>query len=86
MTYKQIIIKVLQRADDWIPSWQFINRKTDFGYLGQSAGRRLRELAEEGKIDRRINGKYVEYRAKSQTTLPNPFKEKPQEQNSLFSL
>ena len=78
MTYKEKIIKILEEFGDWIPSWQFINRKTDYGYLGQSAGRRLRELAQAGKIERRINGKYVEYRAKPKITLPYPFKEKPQ--------
>lgn len=64
MPYKKIILKVLEKYGDWIPSWQFINRKTDYGYLSQSAGRRLRELAQAGLIERRINGKYVEYRAK----------------------
>jgi len=78
MSYKEIILKILEEYGDWIPFWHFINRKTDYGWLGQSAGRRLRELAEAGKIERRINGKYVEYRAKPENNLPSPFKEKPQ--------
>ena len=82
MPYKKIILKVLEEYGDWIPSCQFINRKTDYGWLGQSAGRRLRELAEAGKIERRINGRYVEYRAKPENNLPSAFKENPQPINT----
>ena len=78
MSYKQIILEVLEDFGDWIPSWQFINCKTDYGYLGHSAGRRLRELAQAGLIDRRINEKYVEYRAKPESNLPPPFKTPPE--------
>ena len=45
MSYKEIILKILEEYGDWIPFWHFINRKTDYGWLGQSAGRRLRDLA-----------------------------------------
>ncbi len=78
MSYKQIILKVLEEYGDWIPSWQFVSKHTPYGWLGKSGDRRARELAQAGLIDRRINGKYVEYRAKPKTTLPNPFKENPQ--------
>jgi len=54
---------MLEEYGEWIPSYQFIGQKTKYGFLGISAGRRLRELAEAGRIERRLNGKYVEYRA-----------------------
>jgi hypothetical protein len=38
--------------------------KAHFGFSGHQTDRRCRELAQEGKIERTINGKYVEYRSK----------------------
>ncbi len=58
-----------------------MNVQTPYGWLGVSAGRRLLELAEAGRIERRLNGKYVEYRATEQKPkLPQFIK-----QESLFS-
>ena len=62
-TYKQIILKTLEEYDGWIPSWQLEKAKTKWGWIGSSGGRRCRELAQAGLIDRRISGRYVEYRA-----------------------
>lgn len=78
MSYKEKIIKILEEAGDWLPSYKLMNAETPYGWLGKSGDRRARELAEAGLIDRRINGKYVEYRAKPENNLPYPFKEKPQ--------
>ena len=62
MTQKKIIKMVL--GEDWTPSYKLIMRETDYGWLGSQADRRCRELAEAGEIERRLNGKYVEYRSK----------------------
>lgn len=62
MTYKEIIIKVLEESGDWIPSYKFVNARTDYGWLGKSGDRRARELFNAGVIDRRINHGYVEYK------------------------
>lgn len=61
---KEIILKYLEWKKDWIPSYELVKKDTEWGYLGTSAGRRARELAEEGKIERRIVKKYAEYKYK----------------------
>jgi len=56
---------MLEEYGEWIPSYQFIGRHTKYGWLGISAGRRLRELAEKGIIERWLNGRgFVEYKIK----------------------
>ena len=76
LTYNQIILKMLEEYGEWIPSYQFVGKHTKYGWLGISAGRRLRELAEAGRIERQLNGKYVEYRAPEQKPkLPPVFKQ-----------
>ncbi len=62
MTQKQIIISYLRYTNDWIPAYNLRGIKTDFGFLGHQADRRARELVNEGKIIRRINKKFVEYK------------------------
>lgn len=64
MNQKIIIIKYLELVNDWIPAYKLRGRDTSFGWLGHQADRRARELAQEGKIEHRINGKYAEYRVK----------------------
>jgi hypothetical protein len=79
MSYKEKIIKTLENQAIWLPSYKLMNTETPYGWLGKSGDRRARELAETGLIERRINGKYVEYRAIPKTKFPPPFKEKPQQ-------
>jgi len=62
MTYHQIIVKYLEEYGDWIEGYKLSKVETNFGYLGSSAERRLRELAERGEIERKQEGKYVYYR------------------------
>ena len=90
MSYKEKIIKTLEEQGDWLPSFKLINTETPYGWIGASGDRRARELAEKGIIERRLNGKYVEYRIlPEKPKLPSPFKQKPQiidtKQSSLFS-
>ena len=78
MSYKEKIIKLLEESGDWLPSYKLMNTDTPYGWLGKSGDRRARELAEKGLIERRINGKYVEYRARLKPNLPPPFKSPPE--------
>ncbi len=66
---KQIILEVLKDALknsneelQWIREYSLRSTNTSFGWLGFQADRRCRELHQEGLIERRLNGKYAEYR------------------------
>ncbi len=81
MSYNDKIIKTLEGYGEWLPSFKLMNAKTPYGWIGKSGDRRCRELAEAGRIERQLNGKYVEYRATEQKPkLPRFIK-----QESLFS-
>ena len=62
-TLKQIIVKRLEEVNDWIPGYDLEKVNTRFGWLGTSSTRRCRELFNEGKILRKISGKYVYYKS-----------------------
>ena len=65
LTQKQILIKYLQYVGDFIPAYKLRSVNTPFGWLGFQADRRCRELANEGKIERRLERGFVSYRIKS---------------------
>lgn len=46
----------------WVVSHQLEKVNTPYGWLGTAALRRARELVERGNVEKRRNGKYVEYR------------------------
>lgn len=48
----------------WIKAYDLRGKETTHGFSGHQADRRLRELAKEGRIEHRINGKFAEYRYK----------------------
>lgn len=64
----EIILKVLEsRYPSWVMSWELIAKNTPWGYLGTSADRIARGLAERGLIERKGRAEglfYAEYRAK----------------------
>lgn len=64
MTQAQIIKKVLEDDGGWVVSWKIIKVSTPYGWLGTSADRVARRLAEDGIIDRKIVDKYVYFKAK----------------------
>jgi hypothetical protein len=64
LTQKQAIISYLRWVNDWIPSYKLRSLETPFGWIGIQGDRRARELAQEGKIDHKIEGKYSYYKAK----------------------
>ena len=47
----------------WIPAYKLRSIDTEFGWLGSQGDRRCRELAEKGTIERKLIGKYANYRA-----------------------
>lgn len=64
----------LAERGDWVPSYELSRRETKWGWIGSSGERRARELAEGGEhlldgmvyiMERRMHGKYVEYRVAS---------------------
>ena len=75
MKQKEIILEYLKklRSDDpeggWVLSYQLHATNTPFGWLGPTGRRLTQELAQEGKIEVRHNGKYAEYRALSEVSV-----------------
>lgn len=75
---KQIILDYLKtikhnaqnEEGQWVREYALRSTNTPFGWLGFQADRRCRELHQNGKIERRLNGKYAEYRYK-ETELPS---------------
>ena len=61
-TQSEIILNVLEEAKDWLPSYKIIKTNTRWGWLGTSADRFARWLAEDGIIQRKREGKYSYYR------------------------
>jgi len=70
MTQEEIILSEL--TNEWQPSYNFIMTGTKNGWLGSSADRRCRKMAEEGKIERKQDGKYAYYRLKQKTKPTKP--------------
>lgn len=62
LTQREIILNVLEDAKDFVPSYNLIKTNTKWGWLGTSADRQARELAEEGLLQRKREGKYTYYR------------------------
>jgi hypothetical protein len=70
MSYSQTIIEYLRRnSDKWFASHELQQKWLDGKWVGSSGARRARELAEEGKIEVRHNGKYAEYHAFGPKTI-----------------
>ena len=72
-TQKELILIALTQANDWVKSHDLIkvwvktgrilpNGKEEKCWLGTSADRQARQMAKDEEIERRINGKYAEYR------------------------
>ena len=94
ISQKQIILDHLKAIkenskDDegqWVREYNLRSTNTPFGWLGFQADRRCRELHQDGQIERRLNGKYAEYRFKEAETF-QPIKiETHSEPMRLFEL
>lgn len=63
MTQKEIVYQhIRSRGEAWIPAYALRGVSTPWGFTGHSADRRARELAEAGRIERRLRNGLVEYR------------------------
>jgi hypothetical protein len=61
-TLRQKIYRQLESTGLWTRAYDLEKVNTAWGWIGSSGSRRARELAEEGKIERRISQGYCEYR------------------------
>lgn len=65
ITQRQIILNLLQEnPEKWFNSYELLKANTVYGFLGSQGDRRARELAKDGLIEVRHEGKYAQYRAK----------------------
>lgn len=78
MTQKEIILKYLEhlhlgdREGGWVYEYRLRSIHTPFGWLGSQGDRRCRELAQEGKLERKKDGKYAMYRyARKELVMPS---------------
>ena len=60
-TQAEIIKNVLIKSGEPLPSWALQKVQTEWGWLGTSADRTARKMAETGEIERKRVGKYVYY-------------------------
>lgn len=63
-TYAEAIKKLLESENRWFYSYELVSRWFRGKWLGPSADRIARDLAEAGEIEREREGKYAKYRAK----------------------
>ena len=90
---KQIILdhlkEVKENAKDedgqWVREYSLRSTSTNVGWLGFQADRRVRELHQAGLIERRMSGKYAEYRYK-EIEIPQVKIESYNEPLRLFEL
>ena len=90
---KQIIIEYLRwkkenaksEDEEWEREHKLRSTNTHFGWLGFQADRRCRELHNEGILERRLNGKYAEYRLREKV-IPVVQIEVSKEPGRLFEL
>ncbi len=61
-----------EKYPNWINGGELETFSTTQGYKASNGSRRCRELADEGALERRINGKSVEYRYLQKETQKIP--------------
>lgn len=66
MTQADIILKHLGSVNDWVPAYKLRSVTTEFGWLGHQGDRVCRKLAEQGKIERKLIGRYAHYKSKQE--------------------
>ena len=59
LTQEQIIRRVVTQSDTPVPSWAIQKTETQWGWLGTSAERTARKMAEQGKLHRTYKGRTV---------------------------
>lgn len=74
LTQPEIILKLLREfPEQWFHSYELRGRSTPWGFCGHQADRRAREMAEQGTIEVRHDGKYAMYRAKPPVKMTKVF-------------
>ena len=73
-TVSTIIFSYLKEHEgEWIAGYSFVNRTVGVGdktyFCGSSSDRKARLMAEEGKIERKREGKYAYYRVPKPTPI-----------------
>ena len=63
-TQSEIIELVVKNSEEPVPSYNLQKVATQWGWLGTSADREARRLAEHGILNRERRGKYVYYSCK----------------------
>lgn len=70
MNQQAIIVKYLRSlrnfGEGWIKEGMLNSKETPYGFIGFAGARRVRELIEEGYLERRKVGRYAEVRYKDQ--------------------
>jgi hypothetical protein len=74
-TQEEIIMNVVSHSADPVPSWNLQKVNTPWGWLGHSADRMARKMAEQGKLHKNYVRKYVYYSLPKQAQQPKLFKE-----------
>lgn len=82
LSYPKIIFKILEDKE-WHPNWHFICRETPYGWIGSSGDRRCRELANEERIERKVENRKVYYK---ENEKPQMKFEEPKINSNLQSL
>ena len=75
MTQEKIIIKYLEaHYPNWIPGFRFHGLDTEWGFIGSRGERTLREMREDGIVERQLNEKgFAIYRVKKERGQANLF-------------
>lgn len=76
-TQKEILKRYLRQKQDWVFAYDLRGRVTDFGFTGHQADRRARELAEDGEILVRQEGKFAQYKTKEAPPVKYEFVDLP---------
>lgn len=61
ISLKEKLLEHIRLSGTWVAIYDIERVGQELGFLGGNAGRRCRELCQDGKLRRRINGKVVEY-------------------------
>lgn len=83
---KQIFDGMIDKNNAWVRAWEMRGRETPYGFTGHQADKRLRELAIDGIIDRKINDDgYSCYRYKPQPVVIKTPEQMQDEKDKLLA-
>lgn len=75
LTQEEIIMRVVSQSSDPVPSWEVQKVSTPWGWLGHSADRTARKMAEQGKLHKIYRKKLVYYSLPQEENQLELFKE-----------